>query len=147
MKLHRLVLVLCVAPLLAAVGPCANRADEPGAGPASKERRVALGADLYARYCVACHGRFGDGNGAIADSLDVRPADLTAIRARNGTFDPSVVAGFIDGRTRVEGHWSEEMPVWGRRYDDRNAAMAEETRLAPGSILLLVEYLESIQGP
>jgi mono/diheme cytochrome c family protein len=36
------------------------------------------GHGLYLRYCVYCHGVFGDGNGDNAQFLDPRPRDFTA---------------------------------------------------------------------
>ena len=45
-----------------------------GGDPAS----VAVGRTLFAAHCVACHGAQGKGDGPIARSLEVPPADLTA---------------------------------------------------------------------
>jgi putative copper export protein/mono/diheme cytochrome c family protein len=39
---------------------------------------IAQGAKLFTQHCVACHGVDGRGNGPLARSLDIRPADLTA---------------------------------------------------------------------
>jgi hypothetical protein len=51
---------------------------------------------------------------------------------------------FIDGGAR--GAHGADMPVWGRRFDDRmQGSLADETKLAPGDIYLVVEYLRSIQ--
>ena len=36
------------------------------------------GETLYARHCVSCHGPDGGGNGVLAKTLPVPPADLTA---------------------------------------------------------------------
>ena len=38
---------------------------------------VASGAALYASHCIACHGGDGQGDGAAASSLPIRPASLT----------------------------------------------------------------------
>jgi mono/diheme cytochrome c family protein len=37
----------------------------------------AEGATIYARYCVGCHGVNGDGKGAAAEMLIVKPRDFT----------------------------------------------------------------------
>ena len=37
------------------------------------------------------------------------------------------------------------MPVWGRQLDDRNLMIEQETRFAPGTIYLIVEYPRFIQ--
>jgi putative copper export protein/mono/diheme cytochrome c family protein len=39
---------------------------------------IARGAQLFAKNCVACHGADGRGDGPLANSLDIPPADLTA---------------------------------------------------------------------
>lgn len=98
-------------------------------------------------YCGSCHGASARGDGPVASALTPRPADLTRIASRNhGVFDAAEVARFIDGRARVDAHGSSDMPVWGRRFDDRvEHLVADETRLAPGTIYLVVEYLRSIQ--
>ena len=109
--------------------------------------RVAAGHRLFTAYCSACHGAQAQGNGPVALALRTEPADLTRIAEHNGgTFDAAVVAGYIDGRTRIAAHGEREMPVWGRLYDDRNEnAMGDETLLSPGMIFNIVEYLRSIQ--
>ena len=38
--------------------------------------RIVAGAKLFASHCTACHGSSGRGNGPLAQSLPVRPADL-----------------------------------------------------------------------
>ena len=87
------------------------------------------------------------GDGPVADELKTPPTNLTRIAARyGGEFDAARVARYIDGRTELAVHGTREMPVWGRRFDDRTGeALVEETRLGPGPILLIVEYLRSIQ--
>jgi hypothetical protein len=129
--------------------------------------RIERGREWYTEYCVACHGVGGRGDGSPSVELQRQPADLTRIAQRsNGAFDAPSVAAFIDGRYRVSGDGPRDMPVsgdgprdmpvsgdrprdmpvWGRRFDDRNESLLrDETRLAPGAILLIVEYLASIQ--
>jgi mono/diheme cytochrome c family protein len=108
-----------------------------------------LGAEQFARYCASCHGIRARGDGPVASSLSVKPADLTRIAARRGgTFPAAEVARFIDGRFEVTAHGSREMPVWGRRFseDVPDAGVGEE--IGRGKIASLVEYLRSIQrGP
>jgi putative copper export protein/mono/diheme cytochrome c family protein len=43
---------------------------------------ISRGADVYARHCVACHGSRGAGDGPLAQSLAVAPANL-ATHARH----------------------------------------------------------------
>jgi mono/diheme cytochrome c family protein len=42
------------------------------------------GPALSKAYCASCHGADGKGDGPMAKSLKVKPADLTRIAARNG---------------------------------------------------------------
>ena len=109
--------------------------DEPAALPSTPESRASAGEDLFTSYCASCHGRGARGDGPVAAALVTKPKDLTQIAERNdGVFDASTVAGFIDGRERVAEHGPQDMPVWGRRFDDRiQTGVRDETRLAPGS--------------
>jgi mono/diheme cytochrome c family protein len=134
------------AALLAA---CANPASAPGWREGEERAaRVEAGATLFSTFCAPCHGLEARGDGPAAAALSPRPANLRAIAARRGGHFPAPeIAGFIDGRLRVDAHGTSAMPVWGRRFDDRNLALDEETKLSPGSILEIVEYLESIQDP
>jgi mono/diheme cytochrome c family protein len=105
------------------------------------------GYEWFRTYCGACHGTSGRGDGPAAEELRTPPTDLSRIAARsNGWFDATWVARYIDGRAPLAVHGTREMPIWGRRFDDRTGeALVEETRLGPGPIFLIVEYLRSIQ--
>jgi mono/diheme cytochrome c family protein len=130
---------------VALLGGCAQQAAEPVA-PSTPQSRAAAGAEIFRRYCASCHGASARGDGEVAHSLRVKPADLTRIAARRGQFDAPAIAAYIDGRTRVASHGPADMPIWGRRFDDRlEGSAADETRLAGGDIYLIVEYLRSVQ--
>ena len=50
----------------------------------------------------------------MAKSLNVPPADLTRISARNGgTFPLARISRIIAGEQLPRGHGTSEMPVWG----------------------------------
>jgi mono/diheme cytochrome c family protein len=117
--------------------------------PSTPATRAAAGESLFLAYCSSCHGSGAQGDGPAAGALALPPADLTRIAARRGgEFPAPEIAAFIDGRTRVAAHGSRDMPVWGRRFDDRNQSLlADETLLSPGQILTVVEYLRSLQRP
>src|SRR5690349_16656706 len=68
----------------------------------------APGESLYRRYCVACHGTSGRGDGPAAAGLCPPPSDLT--RSRSGI---SELMRQIDGRRTIRAHGSAAMPVWG----------------------------------
>jgi len=129
----------CAALLLFAVGSAAAEEDF--------DRVLAeMGAEYYGQYCASCHGENGLGRGPAAGALKTRPADLTRIaKRRGGKFPDGEIARFIDGRFEVTAHGSREMPIWGRRFGERipEAGISEE--IVRGRILVLVEYLKSIQ--
>ena len=105
------------------------------------------GQDLFRRYCVACHGASGRGDGALAAQLDVAPADLTRLSARDGGRFPrdhvmETVYGY-PGKYR-----QGAMPEFG-------ALLAGPVRLVrsedgemmrtPSGLIALSGYLESLQ--
>jgi mono/diheme cytochrome c family protein len=49
---------------------------------------VPTGRKDFATFCAACHGTGGKGDGPAAAGLDRKPADLTALSARNGGIFP-----------------------------------------------------------
>jgi putative copper export protein/mono/diheme cytochrome c family protein/peroxiredoxin len=48
---------------------------------------VARGAPLYVEQCAVCHGRYGNGDGPLADSLSERPPNLTQSLSRRREGD------------------------------------------------------------
>ena len=120
-----------------------------GADPAAERAaRIEAGHELFRAFCGSCHGAQARGDGPAAAALHTPPADLTRIaQRRGGRFEGGEIAAYIDGRTEIIAHGDRDMPIWGRIYDDRNAALlTDETRLSPGMIFNIVEYLRSIQG-
>jgi mono/diheme cytochrome c family protein len=98
------------------------------------------------QYCSSCHGADGRGGGAVAAALKTAPPDLTHIGARReGLFSEKEVASLIDGREMPAVHGTREMPVWGRRFSERlgGGEIGEES--VRGQLLVLIEYLRSIQ--
>jgi len=118
---------------------------QQGAGRARGPSAAERGRLWYGAYCSDCHGATAHGNGPLARGMQPPPADLTAIAAREGRFDRDRVAARIDGREDVERHGTRGMPVWGRKLDDRMAALDQEMRLSPQVIAELVAFLESQQ--
>jgi mono/diheme cytochrome c family protein len=105
-----------------------------------------MGSEIYLRRCASCHGVDATGNGPVAASLRIPPADLTRIAARrDGTFPKGEIARFIDGRFETGAHGTREMPVWGKRFgeDIPESSLSEE--VSRGNIATLVDYLISIQ--
>ena len=74
------------------------------------------GRDSFEFYCASCHGSTGTGNGPVASSLKMLPANLTLLARQNGgTFPRQRVVSLLRGEDRglAAVHGSSEMPVWG----------------------------------
>ena len=110
----------------------------------------------YMENCAVCHGVDGTGNGPFAKHLmDGVTPDLTMLQKNNGdVFPVDQVRKIIDGRTDVEKHGPRDMPVWGNEYNAKVPApdyfMSGEIEVdaevfIAGRVMLLVDYLESIQ--
>ena len=104
------------------------------------------GHATYMTYCAVCHGVAAKGDGPLADSLRVRPPDLTLLAKRSGgRFDEETVRRIIDGRKPVKGHGGPDMPVWGDVF--RNTADGYSDAAVREKVAGLVEHLRSIQEP
>jgi len=107
---------------------------------------VSAGQQYFRRYCSACHGVEGRGDGPAAPALRPPPADLTRIaQRRGGRFPVAEIAAYIDGRTVVSAHGSREMPIWGERFGEMAGGGSVGEEVVRGNLLVLIEYLQSIQ--
>jgi mono/diheme cytochrome c family protein len=105
-----------------------------------------LGHESFLQYCAACHGIDARGGGPAGASLKTAPTDLTTIAARSGgKFSDVDVASRIDGRSMPTAHGSREMPVWGERFSAQLGGGDVGEEAVRGQILVLLEYLRSIQ--
>jgi mono/diheme cytochrome c family protein len=104
------------------------------------------GQETYMRYCAACHGESGQGDGPVAGGLPITVPDLTRLEERKGDkFPEEVLRKIIDGREIVIVHGTRFMPVWGYEFwVEEGADDAAQERVA---IIVdnLIEYLRSIQ--
>lgn len=142
--LTALLLALFWAPAAAAQDEASEAYDSEGA-PAHVDRGQALvGKHMFRSFCASCHGTEGKGDGSIAEMLRVAPADLTVLAKENGgefPFQRSVAV--IDGRVKVKGHGSTEMPAWGDAFAEISASDEEVEQ----KISQLVHFIWSIQEP
>jgi len=93
-----------------------------------------------------------DGEGRVAEFLTIKPADLTRISERNdGAFPSERIYKIIDGREKVKGHGTPDMPVWGDIFQSKLASDTEREETpeqrADRKINELVSFLYSIQEP
>ncbi len=127
---------LFAALLLAAPCPCwaqTTRKAKTGPGPIS-------GALLYRSYCASCHGEKGKGDGPVAQSLNMKPTDLTRLAQQNqGKFPVFLMERVLGGELNLPVHGSKTMPVWGPAFARWEAT---ETR---DKVRRLIDYVASIQ--
>ena len=104
------------------------------------------GQETFMRYCAACHGESGQGDGPVAKGLPISTPDLTRLRERKGDkFPEEVLRKIIDGREIVIVHGTRYMPVWGYEFwVEEGADDAAQERVVV-IVDNLVEYLRSIQ--
>jgi mono/diheme cytochrome c family protein len=102
---------------------------------------------MYLKYCGACHGPSGKGDGIAGTFMRTKPTDLTQIAKRNGgEFPFRRTLEIIDGRKTIRAHGDPDMPVWGEVLDDRMAGDLHRRAMVKGTLTLIVDYIESIQG-
>lgn len=141
-----IVLAIIAAVLLLGV-PTALAQDEPDptaeAAPAALDRgQAVIGKHLFRSFCASCHGQEAKGDGSIADMLSVHPANLTLLAAENGGVFPFQRSmAVIDGREKVQGHGTAEMPAWG----DAFAEISDSEEQVQQKISQLVHFIWSVQ--
>ena len=105
--------------------------------------KVRQGSELYAAYCLMCHGETGVGDGAMADLLKNPPPDLTQIKERNGKFPVDQIMTKVAGKQDIVGHSASDMPVfWVAIKNGENLTDDHEVEERMKEI---VAYLRSIQ--
>jgi mono/diheme cytochrome c family protein len=101
------------------------------------------GKELFREYCAVCHGLEANGKGPAASALNVKPANLTEIAARNsGKFPEIRVQRTINGEDHsIAAHGSRDMPIWGPIF----RSVSSNPDLGTVRVYNLVKYVESIQ--
>lgn len=101
---------------------------------------------VYLQYCGACHGPAGKGDGIAGGFMTKKPTDLTAIAKQNkGEFPYMRVMRVIDGRETVRAHGDPDMPVWGEVFAENSSAPVGRRIEIQGKLMLLTDYIRSIQ--
>ncbi len=75
------------------------------------------GAGNFMANCVTCHGPEGKGDGILADSLDVKPRDLTNKAIISARSDEYLFKVIKNGGASVG--LSESMIPWGTTFSDK----------------------------
>lgn len=81
---------------------------------------VAQGKQVYATYCVVCHGETGKGDGVAAAALDPKPRDLTTGEFKYGSTDEELFKFITEGKGA--------MPPWGSLSEADRRAVIEYIR-------------------
>lgn len=101
---------------------------------------------LYLRYCSACHGEKGKGDGVVSGFMTPKPTDLTQIAKKaGGKFPFYDTIRIIDGRQTVRAHGDPDMPVWGSLFREEEGVSDYAEAAARGRVVMITEYLETIQ--
>lgn len=105
------------------------------------------GKQVYMRYCSACHGESGRGDGIVSGLMRPHPTDLTLMTKHNeGSFPFMRTVQILDGRQMIRAHGDPDMPVWGEILRDPSRPGALERADVTGNLMLITTYLESIQS-
>jgi mono/diheme cytochrome c family protein len=104
------------------------------------------GEEIFLKYCAACHGESGRGDGPVARGLVTMVPDLTSLIRKYGGFPTMLVRDTIDGRgARVDAHGTWTMPVWGYEFWIEEGGDVVAQREMKEVIAKLVDYIRSIQ--
>lgn len=105
------------------------------------------GEQNFQRFCAACHGEEGKGDGPVSSALVGGALDLTLIAERNGgEFPRDMIRNAIDGRFRIDAHGTASMPVWGYEFYVTEGAGNFSDKNVDVILDRLVDHLESIQA-
>jgi len=105
------------------------------------------GAILFARYCAACHGQLGEGDGPVASVMLITVPNLRTLSARsNGSFPRDAVMQYIDGRNLPAAHGDRLMPVWGDAFAKTAVDSESGESVARTRITAITEFVERLQN-
>ncbi len=143
-----LICTLAAATLLTGLLSIAGIASAQGETQVADEAidygKISQGRSLFKAWCRTCHGDGAKGDGPMAEYLSPKPADLTLLSQRaGGHFYFGRVKAKIDGREKIRGHGSKDMPVWGEAFLVVDEEGGEEA--VREKIEALAHYLRSIQ--
>lgn len=102
------------------------------------------GKPIFVRYCASCHGVDGQGDGPAATAMNAAPPDLTRLAKRHeGKYPAGYVGAVLKFGKSLASHGSEDMPVWGRRFEEIDPV---HDPTGQQHIDILVRYIGSLQA-
>jgi len=121
-----------------------NAQSNPSAPTTLQQTSAANGKQMFVSYCASCHGMSGKGDGPVAASLKMPPADLTLLsKNNNGVFPDKHILAVLENGSDVPSHGTPDMPVWGPLLGRLDRANPDVKNLR---ISNLIQYLKSIQA-
>lgn len=116
---------------------------------ATSAQEMEYGEAEYFLTCAECHGQSGQGDGALARQIGIRPADLSSLSSRNGgEFPYWYVYSVIDGRHDMSDRPDRAMPAFGERFsalDEQRYGPEVGSALTERRIHALARYIETLQ--
>ncbi len=112
-----LVAALLAFAIVRSVVPVRGVPPLPREGFGSNLYLEGLGADVFRRYCVTCHGTEGKGDGFNAFNLQPRPRDLTRPEFQKAKKDRDLIDAVEKGGSAIG--QSPAMPPFGRTLSPR----------------------------
>ena len=104
------------------------------------------GKAQFDQYCASCHGEAADGKGPVAAELKTTPADLRKLHEKYGDPLPKPrLREIIDGRDMPGAHGTSTMPVWGEKLLADVPPSAGREPFKRGTILVILDYLGTLQ--
>ncbi len=97
---------------------------------------------LYRRFCAACHGIDGRGDGPAASALDPRPTDLTSL-----AYNVDELVWRIDGTQTIRAHGDSRMPVWGEVFAHGIEGDDPPERRARVHVRAVAAYVRALERP
>ncbi len=68
-------------------------------------------ATNYSKYCVACHGKKGKGNGPVAMALNPKPASFVDLQFQSQRTDEQLADGITGGKNTMPGFAKQLTPA------------------------------------
>lgn len=129
------------------LGGIAESGEPPSIGNVDREKfALQIGQQKYMKYCATCHGPSATGDGVAARLFTKKPPDLTLLAKNNGgKFPMNELLGIVKGDAPIAAHGNREMPVWGEILGRPLDTSMTGQAAADAEILLIGNYLESIQ--
>ncbi|MBI1912465.1 MAG: cytochrome c [Deltaproteobacteria bacterium] len=105
---------------IAVVSGCSNQkqpaentgAKAPAAAVTKTQGDLAVGKEIYFRYCHFCHGQKGEGDGPVGIALSPHPADFVNDSKRMSKTDEELYKSITEGIHKDIGGEAMSMPRW-----------------------------------